>query len=144
MAKATYPFTESTIPATATQPETKAYRPQRAATLTAPNGQSVRLLVILDTGADACVFPISAASLMGLDILNLPKNYTGGVGNDTNLTYYAEVTIDLGDGISFNTKAGFMQGLESIGLGLLGQKGFFEHYNVEFRHKDRTFTIESA
>jgi len=54
-----------------------------------------------DSGADACVFPLSLAILLKLDVLNLPKAYTGGVGSQNNPTYYDTVTIDMGEGIVF-------------------------------------------
>jgi hypothetical protein len=142
MAKVTYPFVANPISATQTEPASIAYRPQRPVTITALNGQSVRFLAILDTGADTCVFPLSTAILLGLDVLNSPKAFTGGVGSQSNLTMYERVKIDLGDGISFETRAGFTQGLDAIGLGLLGQTGFFEYFNVEFRHSEKIFTIE--
>ena len=31
-----------------------------------------------------------------------------------------------------------------IGFDLPGQHGFFESYNVEFRHRDRIFTTEPS
>jgi hypothetical protein len=144
MAKLTYPYIANPIAATEDREATIAYRPQRAATISMRSGRSARFMVILDTGADSCVFPLSAAAILGLDLPNLRKAYTGGVGSQTNLTYYETVTIDLGDGIAFEVEAGFTKGLDAIGLGLLGQKGFFENYNVEFRHIDKVFLIESA
>jgi len=32
--------------------------------------------------------------------------------------------------------------MDAIGLGLLGQNGFFDKYNVEFRNAEGIFTIE--
>jgi hypothetical protein len=32
---------------------------------------------------------------------------------------------------------------DSIGMGLLGQSGFFENCVVEFRHCDKTFSVET-
>jgi len=34
--------------------------------------------------------------------------------------------------------------LTASASGLPGQQGFFENYDVEFRHRDRVFIIESA
>jgi hypothetical protein len=101
-------------------------------------------MVLPDSGADACLFPLSLALLLKLDVLRLPKALTGGVGSQANVTFYDTITIDLGNGILFSAYSGFTQGLDSIGLGLLGQAGFFEHYTVEFQHKQKIFTVESA
>jgi hypothetical protein len=98
--------------------------------------------VLADTGADACLFPMSLAFMLKLDVLRLPKEMTGGVGSRANLTYYDNLTIDMGHGIVFTAYAGFTQGMDAVGLGLLGQSGFFDAYNVEFRHCDMVFIIE--
>jgi hypothetical protein len=34
--------------------------------------------------------------------------------------------------------------MDRVGFGLLGQQGFFENYNVDFRHRERIFTVEST
>ena len=95
-----------------------------------------------DSGADDCLFPLSLAIMLKLDVLQLPKAMTGGVGSQTNTTYYDNLTIDMGNGIVFAAYAGFTQGMDSVGLGLLGQSGFFDTYIVEFRHCDKIFTVE--
>jgi hypothetical protein len=84
------------------------------------------------------------ATALGLDVPRLPKAITSGVGSQTNLTYYDNLTIDLGSGIVFTACVGFTQGMDAIGLGLLGQDGFFDQYNVEFRNAEGIFTIEAA
>jgi hypothetical protein len=101
-------------------------------------------MVLPDSGADACLFPLSLAILLKLDVLKLPKALTGGVGSQANVTYYDTIAIDLGSGIAFTAYSGFTNGVDSIGLGLLGQAGFFEQFRVEFQHKQKVFTIESA
>ncbi len=101
-------------------------------------------MVLPDSGADACLFPLSLAILLKLDVLKLPKALTGGVGSQANVTYYDTIMIDLGEGVAFSAFSGFTQGMDSIGLGLLGQAGFFEQFRVEFLHKQKVFTIESA
>lgn len=144
MPKVTYPYVGFTLPANEAYLQgTVAYRPLAFATITASNGESLRWLVLPDSGADACLFPLSLAIMLKIDVLNLPKALTKGVGNTSNLTYYDTVTIDLGNGISFTAYVGFSEGMEQVGLGLLGQAGFFEYYNVHFMHKQRIYTIET-
>lgn len=99
-----------------------------------------------DSGADHCVFPLSFASVLGLDPLQMKMQMTGGVGSPANPTYYAEVTVNIhmvGDPVPFSwtTLAGFTVGLEAQGLALLGQVGFFESFQVTFSHKHKWFTI---
>jgi hypothetical protein len=80
--------------------------------------------------------------ILGLDPLKLTLDYTNGVGNSSNETYYAHVAIDVGVGAPFVTYAGFTAGLETIGVGLLGQSGFFENYCVTFSQSTRKFHID--
>jgi hypothetical protein len=121
-----------------------AYRPLVAATVTSSAGESIRFLALVDSGADACLFPLTVATLLKMDVLRLPKAMTGGVGSQSNVTYYDTVSIDLGNGIAFDAYVGFTEGMNSVGMALLGQDGFFEKFNVEFLHKQRIFTIEAS
>jgi len=107
-------------------------------------GAYYNAFALADSGADACLFSLRVARSLKLNLASLPKAMTGGIGNAANVTYYDTITADLGDGMRFETRAGFTQGLDQAGIGLLGHLGFFENYNVEFRHRDRIFTIESA
>jgi hypothetical protein len=143
MPKVEFTYVPFQIAPSEAQPNgSKAYRPLAAATIIASNGNSIRFIVMPDSGADSCVFPLSLALLLKLDVLNLPKAYTGGVGSQNNPTYYDTVTIDLGEGIAFQARAGFATAMDSIGFGLLGQDGFFSQHNVEFRHSEKLFTVE--
>jgi hypothetical protein len=121
-----------------------AHRPLVFATITAVNQIPIRHIVMPDSGADACLFPLSLAKSLGLDVLQMPQGATAGLGTDLNTTYWATVTVDLGDGLVFSTYAGFTQGMDRMGLGLLGQLDFFDRFRVEFDLSKRVFTIETA
>lgn len=143
MAKVAYPYESVRVAADDAHPQGFiAHRPVLFVTITASNRQSVRFSALLDSGADSCVFPLSLALLLKLDVLSLPKALTSGVGSEANTTYYDHVTIDLGNGLIFKAHAGFTSGMDAIGLGLLGQQGFFEVHHVEFRQSEGIFTVE--
>ncbi len=90
------------------------------------------------------MFPLALAIALKLDVLSLPNTLTGGVGAAANVTYYDDVTIDIGNGIVCSTYAGFTDGMNSHGIGLLGQEGFFSLYDVRFSHRMATFSVETA
>ena len=145
MARAAYPYIPVPLPVSEAFPQGgTAHRPIAFAYISVAGGVPERLAVVLDTGADGCLFPLKLARLLHLDIERMPRATNRGVGSQSNLTCYTDVAIDLGNGIAFTAYAGFTEGLDAMGLGLLGQAGFFEQYNVEFRHSERLFTIESA
>ena len=104
----------------------------------------MRCVVCLDSGADSCVFPALFATALGIDLLTLKRNVTGGVGSSGNVTYYTDLEISLGRGIQFKSYVGFTAALDAQGMGLLGQTGFFEFYNVTFLQKQRKFVIETT
>lgn len=145
MAKVEFSYSRIRIAPSEASPKGRiARRPLAEAKVTASNGRTARLRTLLDSGADSCVLPLSLATALGLDVPRLPKALTGGVGSQSNVTYYDNLTIDLGSGIVFNAYVGFTQGMDAIGLGLLGQDGFFDRYNVEFRNAEGIFTVESV
>lgn len=113
-------------------------------------------MALPDSGADQCLFPQSFAIALGLDPLTMKQQLTGGVGNAGNVTYYDDLTIEIGllqpdatganatfvAKASFKTYAGFTAGLDPQGMGLLGQSGLFENYSVTFDRKNRLFHID--
>src|ERR1700722_8828785 len=102
MAEIKFPYAAFQIPASTPYPQGQLLRrPMAIATLTASNGERLRCLVWLDTGADACIFPMAIAIALKLDVLTLPNNLTGGVGTNTNVTYYDALTIRIVQGIVF-------------------------------------------
>jgi hypothetical protein len=110
-----------------------------------PNSnKGLRVIVLLDSGADHCVFPATFAIALGIDLLALKKQMTGGVGSSANPTYYTEMEIVLGPGLKFKSYVGFTPAMDAQGIGLLGQDGFFDYYNVCFQKSQRKFTIETT
>ena len=68
---------------------------------------------------------------------------TGGVGNTRNVTYYEQLRIHIENGPAFDTIAGFTDGLEPQGFGLLGHAGFFETFIVTFDGHNKVFHIDT-
>jgi hypothetical protein len=120
------------------------YRPLVDVTVLAPNGEAVQVAALVDSGADFCLFPLTTAGMLSLKVESLPTAITFGVGSVSNLTYFDDLVLDLGNGVIFTTRVGFTEGMDRAGFGLLGQMGFFENYNVEFRYRQRTFTIQTV
>lgn len=145
-----FSFAYSDIPLPATDPFPNgnvACRPLVRTRLVAPtNAQRFSCVAVVDSGADHCVFPLAFASALGLDPLAMKMQMTGGVGNQANATYFAPLKIELplgsGTSLTFEALAGFTAGLDAIGMGLLGQTGFFEAFTVTFSHRSKLFILE--
>jgi len=102
--------------------------------LTLANGQqTVACYAIVDSGADNCVFPLTFVQPLGLDPLLTSAESTSGVGSYAVPTFFWDIVVHLhGTPISFPGRAGFTDGPNRIGLGLLGQDGFFNRFGVRF------------
>ena len=145
MPTAEFPYIPISIAPTDPFPQGQiAWRPITRAIISVPGGpQAFRCVVCLDTGADSCVFPAAFAPFLGINLLSLKKNFTGGVGSAGNVTYYTELQVWLAPGIAFTAVAGFTDAMDRQGIGLLGQAGFFEYYNAHFYHQERRFVVET-
>ena len=77
---------------------------------------------------------------LGLDALNCPSEVISGVGGSSS-SQYSNVEIDFGP-FRITVYAGFTIGLDPIGFGLLGQAGFFDRFNITFKHSQGVFQIE--
>jgi hypothetical protein len=78
---------------------------------------------------------------LGLNPLASPIERTSGVGSSNIPTHFCNIQIDLGM-TKIPVYAGFTTGLEQIGYGLLGQAGFFDKFNITFKHSQGVFQIE--
>jgi hypothetical protein len=96
----------------------------------------------VDCGADNCAFPLSFTKALGLDPLAAPHEGTSGVGSYNVPTYFWNLEIDLQGLTRFPVFAGFTPGLDQLGLGLLGQSGFFDRFNISFNLRQGIFEIE--
>lgn len=146
------PFSDLPIsPDSAFPHRTAIVRPIAALLLTFGERQVVTFAIV-DSGADNCVFPASIAERLGIPIPNDRKSSFSGSTEGPQTAYYAEVQatilpmdaphIEPGqEPLSFSLYAGFCETLEHVGMGLLGQDGFFSHFAVSFYNPQSYFEI---
>ncbi len=96
---------------------------------------------IVDSGADHCVFPRSFLPQLGLDALSGPSDVMSGAGGPAG-THFFNITMAVQGIATFPLYAGFTDGLDRLGLGLLGQAGFFDRFHVHFKRSQGFFEIE--
>lgn len=145
---ATYSFSYTQVRLDASEPFPNGqdlYRPIVSLRVTAPStGRQLRFSAVVDSGAGHRMFPSALAIALGLDPLTLKKNTTGGVGNTANPTYFADVRLEIpvtSGSLVLDVYAGFCTGVDALGMGLLGQAGFFERFKVTFDRRGRTFQL---
>lgn len=108
-----------------------------------PKGQrSVQATV--DSGSDDTIFPLALAEILGIDLTNARIGRSTGVGGNAFEYPYAEVTLQLQTGgnekFMWPAIVGFSDKRKK--LGLLGQSGMFEFFNILFVGPFKEFVID--
>lgn len=93
----------------------------------------VRYEVLVDSGADICLFDQGVGEALGIDIKSGKIREVFGVGGKASLYYLHPVTIEVGEW-EYKIEAGFMPDVAGrvMPYGLVGQKGFFDNFIVKF------------
>lgn len=101
-------------------------------------GKSIYYEALIDTGADFCIFPIELANNLGIDIKKHRIIYFSGVGGDPIKGFIVEVILGIGE-IDLLTKIVFSEaGITRV----LGQRGFFDHFDVKLSYKNQSIEIQ--
>lgn len=95
---------------------------------------------LIDSGSDYCIFSLDVAH--GLDIKLKSKNRIKfmGIGKEEIEGFRSEVEIRIGDK-TYQIKVIFAN-INDIGYGILGQQGFFDHFDVKLSYERQTIEIE--
>ena len=94
--------------------------------------------VLIDSGADYCIFNIELAEALEIK-LTKKRTHFRGVGKEKIEGFWGEVEIKLGNN-SYQTKAIFAE-ISQFGHGILGQLGFFDHFDVKLSHQKQIIEI---
>jgi hypothetical protein len=111
------------------------------------NGLGISCFAIVDSGADVCTFPASIAMQLGIAIPN-PNTYVfSGTADQPQTAYFENIQVTMWNGdasekpIVFDLYAGFCDTLEHVGVGLLGQDGFFSRFKVAMDHANNLLEV---
>lgn len=87
--------------------------------------------VLVDSGADVCIFDAEIGELLAIDIRAGEKKRLAGVTGAAEFYYVHPVVIKTGD-VSFPVQAGFLPGMARLGYGVVGEQGFFTMFIATF------------
>lgn len=96
---------------------------------------------LVDSGADHCIFSIEVAKLLGISTL-IKKVTLSGIGDQTVAGYLGSVEITI-DQTTYKLKAVFAD-IADFGHGILGQKGFFDHFDVKLSYTKQIIELERS
>ena len=84
----------------------------------------------MDTGASKCIFHSSIGRGIGFEIEKGEEDQTVGISGRPTTIFLHDVSLYIPGGHVFKIRAGFTEELPMAGI--LGRKGFFEHFKVLF------------
>lgn len=94
--------------------------------------RSVGYEVLVDSGADICIFDGDIGDILGLDVESGERQSVGGIAGQSALYYLHDVVIEIG-GWPYKIRAGFLRNVAGgFNYGVVGQNGFFEFFVVKF------------
>ena len=94
---------------------------------------------LIDSGADYCIFSIDTAKVLSIKLYLKDKVKFIGVGEEKVTGFLSNIEIKTGDKF-IKTKVIFAN-ISDFGHGILGQQGFFDHYDVKLSYRKRTIEI---
>lgn len=103
-------------------------------------GNSVGYEVLIDSGADECIFDTEIARILHLPLNEEKEKSFGGISGGEIKAYRQGIEMGVG-GVSFVTEVYFSPNLSRMGYGILGQKGFFDHFRVRFIYTKRIVEV---
>lgn len=95
--------------------------------------QVINYQVLVDSGADMCIFDEEVGTFLGLNVRSGKPNEVFGVGGKASTYYLHKIKIEIG-GWEYEIEAGFMPNVAGrvMPYGLVGQRGFFDNFIVKF------------
>ena len=97
-----------------------------------------RFEAVIDSGASRCIFHASIGEFLGLDIDKAPEEQTMGIAGPSSIRLH-DVRL-YAPGGTIEICAGFSRDLPLAGV--LGMKGFFDHFRITFDPAARRCELE--
>lgn len=94
-------------------------------------GRTVGYEVLVDSGADNCIFHAEIGELLGINMRSGEECAVYGITGVPKPYYLHNVTVKIG-GWPRQMNVGFLEGMTTSEYGVVGQKGFFELFIVKF------------
>lgn len=95
------------------------------------NEKSIKYEVLVDSGADICIFDAQIGEIIGIDIKKGEKKTVSGITGKSEFYFLHSVKLNVG-GWRYTVKVGFLPNMSNQTYGVVGQKGFFDKYSVKF------------
>jgi hypothetical protein len=98
------------------------------------------VISLVDSGADVCLFHADIGRLLGIEIEAAPKLAFEGVSGVREAAYIHRVDLIVRGLSAITLNVGFTNSI-AVGTGLLGQRGFFDQFRIEFELSQAYFEV---
>jgi hypothetical protein len=88
------------------------------------------------------MFPSVFAAQIGLELTSGRPYRFSGAGSRGQLAYFFDLEVEIVGVLKYRMPIGFTQAMDASRVGLLGQNGFFDQFNVSFLLRERKFVLE--
>lgn len=105
--------------------------------------KAVRYEVLVDSGADICIFDAEIGEILGIDVESGEPQLVSGITGAHQPYYVHDVSLVVG-GWKHEIKAGFMPRLGADNYGVVGQIGFFDRHAVKFEYGKEELELKSS
>ncbi len=95
---------------------------------------------LIDSGADECTFPGWIAETLGHNVYKGKQKIFSGIGGSV-LSYLHKTHLKLNE-FEFITDVYYSHEWDDMPFGLLGQAGFFSHFNVNFNYQQKEIILK--
>jgi len=108
------------------------------------NGKTVNYFVLIDSGADFCIFHAEIGEYLGINIRDGKRLEFFGIIGDKKEAFFHEVSIIVG-GHEKKCYCGFSYefNVNKMPYGILGQKGFFDLFKVSMDYGKEQIEIKT-
>ena len=98
------------------------------------------VISLVDSGADICLFHSDIGRMLKIEIEAAPELAFEGVSGVREVAYLHRVDLVVRGLSSITLDVGFTNSM-AVGTGLLGQRGFFEQFQINFQLNQKSFEV---
>jgi hypothetical protein len=112
----------------------------RAEVCAARNKDGVPCAVLVDSGADFCIFKYEIGEILGLNVRSGDRIKFKGINGAVSTGYAHKVWLGL-KGRAIKLPVVFTSAIKKGNLQVVGQLGFFEQFKVNFDYQKQTVVL---
>lgn len=95
--------------------------------------------MLIDSGADYCILNLELAKSFGIKLSKTAVKFFG-IGREQIIGKWGKIELKIA-GHTYKSKVLFAE-ISQFGHGILGQSGFFDHFDVKLSYFKQTIEIE--